>query len=66
MDTGNELSDPTIKEMLGGFINVNFTTVLHLTNVPLAKPKDNKIDINNIRDQGYDIGTNMKSHYQGV
>lgn len=43
MDTDNELSDPTIKEMFMGFINVNSTTGLHLTNVLLEKLKDNKI-----------------------
>ncbi|XP_025203847.1 zinc finger MYM-type protein 1-like [Melanaphis sacchari] len=66
MDTDNELSDPTIKEMFMGFININSTTGLQLTNVLLEKLKDNKIEINNCRGQGYDNGANMKGQYQGV
>jgi|UniRef100_A0A2S2R0P7 hypothetical protein len=66
MDTDNELSDLIIKEMFMGFINVNSTTGLHLTNVLLEKLKYNKIEINNCRGQSYDNGTNMKGQYQGV
>jgi len=34
--------------------------------VLLEKLKDNKIEINNCRGQGYDNGANMKGQYQGV
>lgn len=37
MDTDNEQSDPTIKEVFIGFINVNSTAGLDLTNVLLEK-----------------------------
>jgi len=52
--------------MFMGFINVNSTTGLQLTNVLLEKLKDNKIEINNCRGQGYDNKANMKRQYQGV
>lgn len=66
MDIDNELSDPTTTKMFMGFINVNSTTELDLTNVLFEKLKDKKLEINNCRAQVYDNGANTNGQYQDV
>ncbi|XP_039866244.1 zinc finger MYM-type protein 1-like [Simochromis diagramma] len=59
-------AQPDIKEYFLGYINVEQTTGLNLSNVVLDKLKELGIPFENCRGQAYDNGANMKGKKQGV
>jgi hypothetical protein len=48
------------------FIPVDITTGQELTNEILSELRTNKISIQDMREQGYDNGSNMKGRHSGV
>ena len=59
-------SDVCIEESFMGFIHVNDTTGKGLFDVLENELKLLDLDINDVRGQGYDNGSNMKGKHQGV
>lgn len=59
-------TQPDIKEYFLGYINVEQTTGLNLSNAILEKLKELGIPFENCRGQAYDNGANMKGKKQGV
>lgn len=57
---------PDIKEYFLGYIDVEQTTGLNLSNVVLEKLKELGIPFENCRGQAYDNGANMRGKKQGV
>lgn len=57
---------PDIKEYFLGYIDVEKTTGLNLSNVVLEKLKELGIPFENCRGQAYDNGANMRGKKQGV
>ena len=57
---------PDIQEYFLGYIDVEETTGLSLSNVILEKLKELGIPFKNCRGQAYDNGANMKRKKQGV
>lgn len=57
---------PEIKEHFLGFVNVEETTGLNLSNVILQRLGEMNIPFGDCRGQSYDNGANMKGKHQGV
>lgn len=55
-----------IKEMFVGFVEANEVTGEKLTALIVDKLQELGLDINNLRGQGYDGGSNMAGKFQGV
>lgn len=61
-----EIGEVEIREHFLGFCEVNNTTGAGLTKYILEFLEKNKIDILNMRGQGYDNGANMKGKHNGL
>lgn len=57
---------PEIKEHFLGFVNVEETAGLNLSNVILCRLDEMKIPLGDCIGQSYDNGANMKDRHQGV
>lgn len=66
VELDNEKREAKISEKFLEFISVNESTGLALSETIMQMLKDNKIELENCRGQGYDNGANMKGKKSGV
>ena len=59
-------NDVTVEESFLGFLNVNDTTGKGLFDITHNELKSLGLDIDDMRGQGYDNGSNMRGKHQGV